>query len=71
MTLPTRPGCSCATCARLTSSVCKKCGKSSCAHALWCGYECNDEADKRHDTTRRYRTKDNPIKIKKFVKEAK
>ena len=71
MTLPTRPGCSCATCMRVTSSVCEKCKKSSCAHALYHGYLCNAEAESRHGTTRRYRTKDNPIKIKKFVKEAK
>lgn len=71
MTLPTRPGCSCATCARLTSSVCEKCHRSSCAHALYHGYLCNEEADKRHGTTRRYQTKDNPIGTSNFVKEAK
>lgn len=70
MTLPTRPGCSCATCARLTSSICEKCHRSSCAHALWCGYECNAEADARHGATAPCRAKSDPIHVQDFVKEA-
>ena len=66
MALQSRADCPCAICAHLTSGVCDKCHSSTCARAIWHGYMCNQEAQDRHRTTRRYQTQENPINFKVF-----
>lgn len=66
MGLQTSPGCKCIYCTQAATGVCDRCHSSSCARAQWHGFMCNQEAEERHHTTRRFQTQDNPINFKVF-----